>query len=129
VPLAEAAETQSVDIYEFRHVCDIWLCLMYLGYILCFINYFLRDRQMWSIAAGPGVAWNAETDSYGENFKVNYPGWIKEFFGPVAIYIRLTRGIGNVGSFCIPLQAARSNEISGCYFISHKIRVIRGCYF
>jgi hypothetical protein len=27
--------------------------------------------QIRSIAAGPGVAWNAETDSYGEIFKSN----------------------------------------------------------
>ncbi len=33
VSLAEIAETQSVDIHEFRPVCDMWLYLMYLGHI------------------------------------------------------------------------------------------------
>ncbi len=45
VPLAEAAETHNVDIYKIRPVCDMWLCLMYLVCILCFLNYFLRDRH------------------------------------------------------------------------------------
>ncbi len=44
VPLAERAETQSVDIYEVRHVSGVWLYLMDLGCILCFLNYLLWFR-------------------------------------------------------------------------------------
>ncbi len=34
VSLAEYTETQSIDIYEFRHISDIWLYLKDLGHIL-----------------------------------------------------------------------------------------------
>ncbi len=34
VSLAERAETQSVDIYELKYICDILLYLMGLGWFL-----------------------------------------------------------------------------------------------
>ncbi len=57
IPLAEIAEAQGVDINEFRYVCDIWLCLLYLVYILCFLNYFLPDRQCLTVKKKGGMVW------------------------------------------------------------------------